>query len=182
MAEQTRYIALLRGINVGGHNVRMEDLRHLFEELGLPHVQSYIQSGNVFFSTGETNVEALTRRIQRHLREALRFEVAVFLRTIPQFEAIMAGSPFENLKVTRDMRLCLVFADQPIRGDLELPLLSPKKDLQILKTAQREAYVVWYIKNGRPPSSQSFLDAAIGKQTTTRFFHTAAKILNAASG
>ena len=47
----TQYIALLRGINVGGHTVRMEDLRPLFEELGLENVRTYIQSGNVFFGT-----------------------------------------------------------------------------------------------------------------------------------
>ena len=54
--------------------------------------------------------------------------------------------------------------------------------MQILQTRQHEAYVVWYIQNGRPPSSQGFLDAALGKRTTTRFFHTAGKILKAAKG
>jgi hypothetical protein len=49
-------------------------------------------------------------------------------------------------------------------------------------TTDHEAYVVWYLKNGRPPSSQGFLDAAIGRRTTTRFFHTAGKILQAAKG
>jgi hypothetical protein len=61
-----------------------------------------------------------------------------------------------------------------------LPLFSPKKDMQIVKITEREAYVVWYLQNGRPPSSQGFLDAAVGKRATTRFFHTAAKILKAA--
>ncbi len=182
MAGTTRFIALLRGINVGGHTVRMEELRRLFEELGLESVQTYIQSGNVFFSARGEDPAALTRRIERHLEKALGFEVAVFLRTIPQFESILAADPFKTLKVTPDMRLCIVLAAEAIRRDLELPMFSPKRDMQIIKTAEREAYVVWYIKNGRPPSSQGFLNAAIGKRTTTRFFHTAAKILKAAKG
>jgi uncharacterized protein (DUF1697 family) len=182
MPELTRYVALLRGINVGGHSVRMEDLRRLFTELGLQNVRTYIQSGNVFFDTRKTEASTLTRKIERHLREALGFEVAVFLRTIPQLEAILAGDPFKKLKVTPDMRLCIVLIDEPVRRDLELPLFSPKKDMQIVKTTEREAYVVWYIRNGRPPSSQGFLDAAVGKKSTTRFFHTAAKILKAAKG
>jgi uncharacterized protein (DUF1697 family) len=178
----TQYIALLRGINVGGHTVRMEDLRSLFEELGVKNVRSYIQSGNVFFGTKDSNTAILTRRIERHLEESLGFEVAVFLRTIPEFESILGGDPFKSVKVTPEMRLCVILAADPIRDDLDLPLFSPKKDLQIVKTSDREAYVVWYLKNGRPPSSQGFLDAAIGKKTTTRFFHTAGKILKAARG
>ncbi len=176
----TKYIALLRGINVGGHTVRMEALRPWFEELGLRNVRTYIQSGNVFFETAGKDVVRLTRKIEDQLKKALGYEVAVFLRTIPELETILAADPFGKLKVTPDMRLCVVFAADPIRGDLELPLFSPKKDLQILQTRQHEAYVVWYIQNGRPPSSQGFLDAALGKRTTTRFFHTAAKILKAA--
>jgi uncharacterized protein (DUF1697 family) len=140
MAEMTRYIALLRGINVGGHNVRMEDLRRLFEELGLQEVRTYIQSGNVFFSTGDANTAGLTRKIKRQLREVLGFETAVFLRTIPQLEVILADAPFKKLKVTPNMRLCVVLADEPIHGDLELPLFSPKKDMQIVKTTRCEAY------------------------------------------
>ncbi len=182
MAGTTRYIALLRGINVGGHTARMEELRRLFEQLGLEEVRTYIQSGNVFFNTRDADPAGLTRRIERQLEKALGFEVPVFLRTIPQFESILAADPFRKMKVTPDMRLCVVLAAEPIRHDLELPLFSPKRDMQIVKTTEHEAYVVWYIQNGRPPSSQGFLDAAMGKKTTTRFFHTAAKILKAAKG
>jgi uncharacterized protein (DUF1697 family) len=178
----TKYIALLRGINVGGHTVRMEALRPWFEELGLRNVRTYIQSGNVFFETGDKDPIRLTARIEEHLEKALDYEVAVFLRTIPEMEAILAADPFGRLKVTPDMRLCVVFAADPIRSDLQLPLFSPRKDLQILQTRKHEAYVVWYIQNGRPPSSQGFLDAALGRRTTTRFFHTAGKILKAAKG
>lgn len=182
MVGTTQYIALLRGINVGGHTVRMEELRRLFQELGLENVRTYIQSGNIFFNTRDPDPAALTRKIERHLEKTLGFEAAVFLRTIPEFESILAADPFKKLRVTPDMRLCVVLTAEPIRNDLALPLFSPKKDMQILQTTEREAYVVWYIRNGRPPSSQGFLDAAIGKRTTTRFFHTAAKILKAAKG
>jgi uncharacterized protein (DUF1697 family) len=177
-----QYIALLRGINVGGHTVRMEDLRSLFEDLGLEKVRTYIQSGNVFFGTRDSNPAVLTRRIERHLEQSLGFAVPVFLRTIPEFESILALAPFKGMNVTPDMRLCVVLTAEPIRNDLDPPLFSPKKDLKIVKTADHEAYIVWYLKNGRPPSSQGFLDAAIGKKTTTRFFHTAGKILKAARG
>jgi hypothetical protein len=101
--------------------------------------------------------------------------VAVFLSDL-------AADPFRQLKLTPDMRLCVVFSADTIRGGLQLPLFSPRKDIQILQARQHEACVVWYIRYGRPPSSQGFLEEALGKRTTTRFFHTAGKILMAAKG
>lgn len=79
---ETTYIAFLRGINVGGHIVKMEYLRQLFTDLGLKNVRSYIQSGNVFFDTADiSDWAALTLRIENYLRQTLGYVVPVFLRT-----------------------------------------------------------------------------------------------------
>lgn len=174
------YVALLRGINVGGHMVKMERLRALFAELGFTNVRTYIQSGNVFFETSEDDREALTQAIEQHLREALGYEVPVFLRTIPELENLLSLDPLNGEKPTPDMRLCIVFAANPIPDNLTLPLRSAKNDMEILHVTQREAIVVWYIINGRPPASDNFLVKAIGTPLTTRFFHTTAKMVEAA--
>ncbi|MEO7001706.1 MAG: DUF1697 domain-containing protein [Ktedonobacterales bacterium] len=174
------YIALLRGINVGGHQVKMERLRELFAELGFTDVRTYIQTGNVFFASAETDRKALTETIERHLRAALGYDAPVFLRTIAELEQILASDPFGALDVTPDMRLCITFTADAIPHDLTLPLRSPKNDMEIIATTDHEAFVVWYLIGGRPPSSSAFLDTSIGKRTTTRFFHTTAKILAAA--
>jgi Uncharacterized protein conserved in bacteria len=172
------YTALLRGINVGGHTVKMERLRELFTELGFTHVRSYIQSGNVFFETAQTDRATLTQTIEHHLHQALGYKVPVFLRTIPELEWIVASDPFQHLSVTPDMRLCVVFTSEKIPDTLVLPLRSPKNDMEIVHTTDHEAFIVWYIINGRPPAAQGF--KALGDRTTTRFFHTTAKILQAA--
>lgn len=174
------YVALLRGINVGGHVVKMERLRELFAELGFARVRTYIQSGNVFFDSAENDRAALTQTIERHLHQALGYAVPVFLRTIPELEQVLALDPLRGEKVPPDQRLCIAFAARPIPRDLALPLWSPKNDTQILHATPLEALVVWYIINGRPPVSQDFLEAALGSKVTTRFFHTTAKILEAA--
>lgn len=175
------YVALLRGINIGGHMVKMERLRELFAELGFSGVRTYIQSGNVFFERpSEDERAALTAMIERHLRAALGYEVPTFLRTIPELERILALDPMQGEKVPPDQRLCIAFAANPISSDLALPLWSPKRDTQILQTTPLEAVVVWYIINGRPPVSQGFLEKALGGKVTTRFFHTTAKMLEAA--
>jgi uncharacterized protein (DUF1697 family) len=172
-----RYIALLRGINVGGHTVTMDRLRGLFRELGLADVRSYIQSGNVFFESAEADRAALTASIERHLRQALGYAVPTMLRTVPELERIIASDPFAELTVTPDMRFCVVFTAEPIRA-LTLPLRTPRGDMELIHATDYEAFVVWYLINGRPPSSQGF--AELGERTTTRFYHTLAKMLQAA--
>jgi uncharacterized protein (DUF1697 family) len=172
------YIALLRGINVGGHSVKMERLRELFTELGLTHVRTYIQSGNVFFETTETDRVELAQTIEDHLHQALGYDVPVFLRTISELEQIVELNPFQHLKITPDIRLCVVFTSEKIGDTLALPLYSPKKDVEIIHTTDYEAFTVWHLIDGRPPAAQSL--KVLGERTTTRFFHTTAKILQAA--
>jgi len=174
------YIALLRGINVGGHMVKMERLRELFTELGLANVRTYIQSGNVFFESAEENRETLTQTIERHLQAALGYAVPVFLRTIPEIEQLFALDPFKDREVTADMRLCIAFTANPIPTPPALPLWSPKRDMEIVSMTTREAFIIWYIINGRPPASDSFLAKTLASAATTRFYHTTAKILEAA--
>lgn len=173
------YIALLRGINVGGHTVKMDTLRRLFEELGFGNVRSYIQSGNVFFIADEVDRAALAERIERHLRASLGYEVPVCLRTVAELEQVIAADPFRHLTITPDMRLCVMFTNDAIPRDLALPLRSPKGGMEIIATTEHEAFVVWYLKDGRPPAAYEFKEV-LGKKTTTRFFHTTAKILAAA--
>ena len=174
-------IALLRGINVNGHQVQMAKLRELFTELGLKKVKSYIQTGNIFFdiSPQEDNM-ALKRRIENHLKQALNFEVPVFLRTVAEFESVLDINPFKGHDVTPDMRCCVMYTSEHLPQNVELPLISPKGDLEIIYMTNYEAFVIWHLINGRPPSSTTFLDTYLGKTTTSRFYHTAQKILAAA--
>ncbi|HLJ81639.1 MAG TPA: hypothetical protein VKT52_09145, partial [Ktedonobacterales bacterium] len=88
--------------------------------------------------------------------------------------------PLNGGPVPVDQRLCIVFAASPIRGNLTLPLRSPKGDMEILQVTQREALVMWYVINGRPPASDDFLAKTLGSTLTTRFFHTTAKMVEAA--
>lgn len=176
----TTYIAFLRGMNVPGRSVKMEHLRELFTDLGLKNVRSYIQSGNVFFETDSPNREALADKIKHHLLKTLGYDVAVCLRTIPELEEMIAREPFKNRELRPDMRFCVVFTTEPIPNDLKLPLLSPKKDIEIIQTSKYEAFIIWYLIDGRAPSAKGFQEKILGHDATTRYFHTTAKILEAA--
>jgi uncharacterized protein (DUF1697 family) len=90
----TRYVALLRGINVGGNNkVPMADLRAVVEELGATGVTTYIQSGNVLFDGGRTGPAAWTERLEAALAARFAYRARVTLRSHEQLRAIVDGAP-----------------------------------------------------------------------------------------
>lgn len=94
------YIALLRGINVGGKNIiKMADLKRTFETIGLSSVQTYIKSGNVLFKSDEEE-EPLRKKIEQAIEEVFGFSVTVVLRTAAEIEWIIGHCPFSEKEVT----------------------------------------------------------------------------------
>ena len=93
-----RYIALLRAINVGGHVVKMNRLRALFEELGYANVATFIASGNVLFDSTSKSSAAIEKKIEEHLAKSLGYDVETFVRTPAELAATAALRPFEKSK------------------------------------------------------------------------------------
>ena len=89
-----RYVALLRGINVGGKNlIKMTALKACFEANGFEDVATYIQSGNVVFASSETRMPGLTRRIEEMLAETFDYEATVVVRSRTQMRAVVERAP-----------------------------------------------------------------------------------------
>lgn len=96
----TIYIALLRGVNVGGKNIiKMAELKQVFKEIGLCHVQTYIQSGNVLFKSNEEE-EPLRKKIEHEIEAVFGFSVIVVLRTVEELEQIIEECPFSKEEVS----------------------------------------------------------------------------------
>jgi uncharacterized protein (DUF1697 family) len=90
------YMALLRGINVGGKNkIKMAELKALFERLGFSRVQTYINSGNVLFESQE-NEETLLSQIENEIENTFRLSIRVVLRTYNQLVGIIASCPYRE--------------------------------------------------------------------------------------
>lgn len=83
-----RYLAFLRGMNLGKRRLPMSQLKDLFEELGLAEVETFIASGNVLFSSKEKNPGKLEAQIAKHLSESLGYSVDTFVRTSEEVVAI----------------------------------------------------------------------------------------------
>ena len=175
-----RYIALLRGINVGGHQVKMEALRRHFADLGLTNVGSYIQTGNVFFDSDEPDRAALRARIEGHLLSVLGYAVPTCLRTVEEFAAVMALDPFAGIELRPDMRFAVNYLTEPVALQPDLPYYTPQRDFALVGMTPTELFVVWYLVAGRPGQGYAHLEKRFNVLATTRFWHTSAKILAAA--
>lgn len=114
------YIALFRGINVGGRNILpMKALIALLESLGCRNVTTYIQSGNAVFRHEENNASLLTRKIAAAVQESHGFEPYVILLTADKLKRAMASNPFPDAE-TDPSKLHLFFlASIPEKPDLD---------------------------------------------------------------
>jgi uncharacterized protein (DUF1697 family) len=176
----TRYIALLRGINVGGHTVKMDRLRDLFADLGFTNIRTYIQTGNVFFESDKTDELALRKKIEAHLEKTLGYGVPTCLRTIESLEKLVKLDPFKRIELTPDCRFAVNFLAEPAKIDLPVPYTTPDGGYELVGKTPTELFIVWHLKNGRPSNSYGLLEKKVQVPTTTRFWHTTAKILTAA--
>lgn len=110
MPPSRQYVALLRGINVGGRAVvKMGALKEAFESFGLTEVRTYIQSGNVLFETKEADRDKLARGLEAHVKRVLRHQVTVFIVSPEELEDAAAHNPFEPQRLDKVQRCHLMF-------------------------------------------------------------------------
>ena len=133
-----RHVALLRGINVGGHRVKMDRLRDLFDALGFADVATFIASGNVLFVDDEEDIDVLRERIEAHLAAQLGYPVATFLRSPAQLaEIVHADLPPMRAPGSDPVSHYVMFlreaAEDMARNRLE-PLNSPTDDFHFSGT------------------------------------------------
>jgi uncharacterized protein (DUF1697 family) len=95
----SRYVAFLRGMNVGGHRLKNDELRPLFEAAGLENVATFRASGNVIFSASKEPTAKLAAKIEQALEASLGYAVPTFLRTAEETQAIAQGTPFATADV-----------------------------------------------------------------------------------
>jgi len=176
----TNYVAMLRGINVGGHaKVSMSDLRRVFDGLGYADVRTYIQSGNVVFRTPE-KAASMAATIEAGLVEALGLAVRVVIRTGPQLAAAMACNPLDD--GTRDAgRLHVTFlasAPTPAHtGALDASAQLPDE----FRVVGREVYVHCPNGYGRTKLTNAYFERAFGVVATTRTVKTVAELARMSS-
>jgi len=164
-----KYVALLRAINVGGHTVKMDYLRSLFEAIDFTNVETFIASGNVIFDAKSGSSKAMERRIEIQLQETLGYEVKTFLRSISELAAVAAYKPFSDSELNKEGHALYIgfVADNP--GDeAKQKLPSYCGEIDELHVQGREIYWLCRTKMGDSKFSGAVAEKILGMRATFR--------------
>lgn len=171
-----RYIAFLRAINVGGHTVKMDRLRQLFESLGYRKVETFIASGNVVFETSSKNPAGLERKIEKALEEALGYQVITFIRTDVEVERIASYDAFSIELLAQAPALNIAFLLEPLDAKQKQRVLDLKTEIDEFHVHGREVYWLCRKKQSESTFSNVLFEKALGKRTTFRGAKTIRKL------
>jgi uncharacterized protein (DUF1697 family) len=149
-----RYAAFLRAINVGGHIVKMDRLRALFEAVGFRSVETFIASGNVVFESGRRNAADLEHAIESQLKEGLGYPVATFVRSMPEVAAIADREPFGRGSLKAPDSVFIGFLRSGTTKDTQRQVASLSNDIDTLMVDGREIY--WRARKGFAESTLSY--------------------------
>ncbi len=159
----SKYVAFLRAINVGGHTVKMDHLRRLFQEMeDFTNVETFIASGNVIFDSKSKNAKALEGRIERTLEEKLGYKVATFIRSIPELAAVAQYKPFADCDAEGNILYITFIAGVP-DDDSKQRLLSFVTETNDFHFHGREVY--WLRRNfGQSDFPGAKFEKALGRR------------------
>lgn len=170
-----RYIAFLRAINVGGHTVKMDRLKELFEALGLKDVETFIASGNVIFRSG-AKAPALEAKVERHLLAALGYEVRTFVRSEAEVAAIARYKPFGTLPADFTGAMVVGFLRGPLDNPTAKAVLDLKTAIDDLHVHGRELY--WRTAGGQSDSTltNALFERTLKGRATFRNINTVTRL------
>jgi len=171
-----RYIAFLRAINVGGHTVKMDRLRQIFESLGCANVETFIASGNVVFETTAGDTAALETRIAAALQEALGYAVATFIRTEAELARIAAHQAFPQSDLDAAQALNIAFLAAPLDAESAQKLMALQTAIDDFATHEREIYWLCRKKQSESIFSNAVLEKTLSRQATLRGANTVQKM------
>jgi len=169
----TSYIAMLRGINVGGQKiVKIEKLRASFEALGFHKVRTYVQSGNVVFEATKTSTTSLSRKIREKILSDYGFSVPTILRTSSEMNKIVSDNPFLREKEIDRSKLHVTFLSEPPAKAALGKLDSLNGDPDQFRIRNREVYLYCPNGYGRTKLSNSAFEKLLSVEATTRNWRT----------
>ena len=169
----TKYIAFLRGINVGGRKVLMEDLQNCFVSHGFSTVKTLIASGNVMFESEETNEEKLRVEIEKILLEKFNFSIFVILRMKKEVESLVKKYTFSSENFEKGTRLQITL----FSNDIKSSEVIKKEEFEIHLLGKRELVSIVY-PEGKTTELMTFIDKTFGKNSTTRNWNTILKLVS----
>ena len=175
---KNQYLALLRGINVGGNNViKMADLKACFEALGYTEVATYIQSGNVLFASEERDLNKLTTIIETELSNRFNYQSKIVLVTLNQLEAIIKNAPADFGSKPDEFKYDVIFLKAPLTSTKAIGFVTVRAGVDTALPGED----VLYFSRRADKLGQSYLKKIITmpvyQEMTIRNWNTAGKLL-----
>jgi uncharacterized protein (DUF1697 family) len=176
-----RYVAMLRGVNVGGKTIKMAALARLFSDLGYGDVVTYIQSGNVVFTSPSRRADALARAIEARITRDLGIDVRVLLRSRAELERVQHANPL--LRAGADpSKLHVTFLTTKPAAALVRAAGALDFGADEFRVVGREVYVHCPNGYGRTKINNTFFEQKLHVVATTRNWNTVNKLLDLAAG
>jgi uncharacterized protein (DUF1697 family) len=175
------YVALLRGINVGGRaKVGMAALRAVFESLGYENVSTYIQSGNVVFDAPSRSASRVAVDVEHAVKRGTGVDAAVVIRTPTELAKVVAGNPFAEVRGAqpKQMHVGFLAARVPATAVKQLdPDRSPPDEFAV---RGREIYLRCPNGIGRSKLTNDWFESKLRTRVTMRNWATVTKLLSMA--
>ena len=169
----TTFVSLFRGINVGGHQmVRMDALKELYASLGFKDIVTYIQSGNIVFTSDDADLSQLPGQIEDGFAQKFGFHAKVMVRTSAEFRDIVDNNPFQNQPMKESKWVVVMFlATRPDSGAQE-DLQKTYVGTEELCIIGQEVYIYYPNGIGRSKLSNTFLEKKLKTAGTGRNWNT----------
>jgi uncharacterized protein (DUF1697 family) len=173
-----KYVALLRGINVGGHNIiKMTDLKACFETLGLQDVSTYIQSGNVIFSSDELGIAKLTEQIESALSKTFNYKSRLVLRSKKQLKAIITKAPKGFGTKPDTYRYDVIFLKGPLTAAKAMKSVTMEEGVDKVYAGTGVLYFSRLISKASQSHIARLVTLPVSQNMTIRNWNTTTKLL-----
>lgn len=172
-----KYVAFLRGINVGGKNkIKMETLRETCSALGFENVKTYINSGNIIFETGKTDDKKLAAKIETAIETEFGLNIKVIVRTIDEIKEIVGNNPFDG-EFENDKDVHVFFLDAEMPKEKAEMLLSNNTETERYAVQNREIFCHLRIGVLDSLMGKDYIGKKLKISATARNWRTVNKIL-----
>lgn len=172
------HLALLRGINVSGHNMmKMEALQSMLESVGFQNVQTYIQSGNVFVDSEEESPASVGFKIKHEIFKAFGHEVPVVVINKEDLEKCLKNSPYLKEKEVDTKKLYVAFLSNTLRSESinDLKISQFKPDEAVIDG--NKIFIKYAVGAGKTRLDQKYIEKKLNLIATIRNWNTVTQLL-----
>lgn len=172
------YLALLRGINVGGNNIiKMVDMRACFESMGFNDVATYIQSGNVMFKSSNDDMLALTEKIEVTLSDKFDYRSKIVLVTHNHLESVVKNAPPNFGTKPDEYKYDVLFLKNPLTPETALESIQTREGVDKVWSGENVLYYSRLISRAGQSYLNKIIKLSIYQSMTIRNWNTTTKLL-----